>query len=170
MYRGSDTRTEYGGEVMFDVIGKIFGGTAVETAKGFAETVDALFNRFKASPEQIAQWEIERAKLQEQAAQRDANVLTKLAELDAGDRNSARQREMAVKDNTNANLAYTVTGVMMAGLVYFNVYPPEPEVKTVVENVMMAVRDGWLVILAYYFGSSRGSAAKHDMIEKLTAK
>ena len=94
----------------------------------------------------------------------------KLAELEASDRNSARQREMSVKDNTNANLAYTVTGTMMVGLVYFNVYPPAPEVKTVVENVMMAVRDGWLVILAYYFGSSRGSAAKHETIDKLVTK
>ena len=91
-------------------------------------------------------------------------------ELEASDRNSARQREMSVKDNTNANLAYTVTGVMMGGLVYFNISPPEQEVKAVVENVMMAVRDGWLVILAYYFGSSRGSAAKHDMIDKLVNK
>ena len=39
---------------MFEIIGNMFGNTAKETVKGVAETIDALFNRFKASPEQIA--------------------------------------------------------------------------------------------------------------------
>ena len=92
----------------------------------------------------------------------------KLAELEASDRRSARQREISIKDNTNATLAYTITGVMFAGMIYFNISPPTPDIKPVVENVMMAVRDGWLIIVAYYFGSSRGSADKHAMIERLT--
>ena len=153
---------------MLELIGKMFGSTAVDTAKGFAETVDAIFNRFKASPEQIAQWEIEKAKLQEQAAQRDANMLVRLEEIDATDRNSARQREVAVKDHTNATLAYVITGTMFVGVIYFNIFPPAPEVKGIVENVMMAVRDGWLIIVAYYFGSSSGSASKQAMIDRLT--
>ncbi len=153
---------------MLELLGKVFGGAAAETAKGFAETVDSIFNRFKASPEQIAQWELEKAKLTEQAAQRDANTLVKLSELDANDRDSARKREMSVGDNTNSIMAYTITGVMFVSTVYFNVYPPTPEVKPIVENVVMALRDGWLIVVAYYFGSSRGSAAKHDMIDRLT--
>lgn len=153
---------------MLEMIGNMFGNTAKETVKGVAETIDAIFNRFKASPEQIAQWQIEKAKLEEQAAQRDANLLTKLSEIDANDRNSARQREMSVKDNTNSIMAYTITGVMFTSTVYFNVSPPSPEVKPIVENVVMALRDGWLIVVAYYFGSSRGSAAKHEMIERLT--
>jgi len=153
---------------MFEIIGNMFGNTAKETVKGVAETIDALFNRFKASPEQIAQWQLERAKLEEQAAQRDANLLTKLSEIDANDRDSARKREMAIGDNTNAIMAYTITGVMFVSTVYFNIYPPTSEVKPIVENVVMALRDGWLIVVAYYFGSSRGSAAKHEMIERLT--
>ena len=141
---------------MWDKLFSILGGNVFEGVKDIVRT-------FKLPPEQQLQFDSKMAELQTTAE-------IKLAELEASDRNSARQREMSVKDNTNANLAYTVTGTMMVGLVYFNVYPPAPEVKTVVENVMMAVRDGWLVILAYYFGSSRGSAAKHDMIDKLVTK
>jgi len=141
---------------MWEKVLSILGGNVFEGVKDIVRT-------FKLPPEQQLQFDSKMAELQTAAE-------IKLAELEASDRNSARQREMSVKDNTNANLAYTVTGTMMVGLVYFNVYPPAPEVKTVVENVMMAVRDGWLVILAYYFGSSRGSAAKHDMIDKLVTK
>jgi hypothetical protein len=141
---------------MWEKVLSILGGNVFEGVKDIVRT-------FKLPPEQQLQFDSKMAELQTTAE-------IKLAELEASDRNSARQREMSVKDNTNANLAYTVTGTMMVGLVYFNMYPPAPEVKTVVENVMMAVRDGWLVILAYYFGSSRGSAAKHDMIDKLVTK
>jgi hypothetical protein len=141
---------------MWEKVLSILGGNVFEGVKDIVRT-------FKLPPEQQLQFDSKMAELQTAAE-------IKLAELEASDRNSARQREMSVKDNTNANLAYTVTGTMMVGLVYFNVYPPAPEVKTVVENVMMAVRDGWLVILAYYFGSSRGSAAKHEMIDKLVTK
>jgi hypothetical protein len=155
---------------MFEIIGNMFGNTAKETVKGVAETIDALFNRFKASPEQIAQWQLERAKLEEQAAQRDANLLTKLSEIDANDRDSARKREMTIGDNTNAIMAYTITGVMFVSTVYFNIYPPTSEVKPIVENVVMALRDGWLIVVAYYFGSSQGSAAKHTMLDKLVNK
>lgn len=138
---------------MWDKLFSILGGNVFEGVKDIVRT-------FKLPPEQQLQFDAKIAELQTQAE-------LKLAELETGDRNSARQREMSVKDNTNANLAYTVTGTMMGGLVYFNFYPPGPEVKAVVENVMMAVRDGWLVILAYYFGSSRGSSAKHTLIEDM---
>ena len=141
---------------MWEKVLSILGGNVFEGVKDIVRT-------FKLPPEQQLQFDSKMAELQTTAE-------IKLAELEASDRNSARQREMSVKDNTNANLAYTVTGTMMVGLVYLNVYPPSPEVKTVVENVMMAVRDGWLVILAYYFGSSRGSAAKHETIDKLVTK
>lgn len=141
---------------MWEKVLSILGGNVFEGVKDIVRT-------FKLPPEQQLQFDSKMAELQTAAE-------IKLAELEASDRNSARQRETSVKDNTNANLAYTVTGTMMVGLVYLNVYPPAPEVKTVVENVMMAMRDGWLVILAYYFGSSRGSAAKHDMIDKLVTK
>lgn len=89
-------------------------------------------------------------------------------ELSNSDRSSARQREMAVKDNTNATLAYAITGALLISTIYFNTFPPSPEVKPIVENAVMALRDGWLIVIAYYFGSSRGSAAKHEMIDRLT--
>ncbi len=139
---------------MFDKIMSILGGNLLGGVKDLVQT-------FKLPPEQQLAFDQRMAELAAQTEQ-------KMMELEASDRNSARQREMVVKDNTNATLAYTITGVMFAGMVYFNVYPPAPEVKPVVENVMMAVRDGWLIIVAYYFGSSRGSADKHAMIERLT--
>jgi hypothetical protein len=139
---------------MFEKVVSILGGNLLGGVKDLIQT-------FKLPPEQQLAFDSKMAELAVQTEQ-------KLAELEASDRSSARQREISIKDNTNATLAYTITGVMFAGMIYFNISPPTPDIKPVVENVMMAVRDGWLIIVAYYFGSSRGSADKHAMIERLT--
>ena len=88
---------------MWEKVLSILGGNVFEGVKDIVRT-------FKLPPEQQLQFDAKIAELQTQAE-------LKLAELETGDRNSARQREMSVKDNTNANLAYTVTGTMMGGLV-----------------------------------------------------
>ena len=148
---------------MWDKIGAMISGQAGDLLRG----VKDLIGEFHVSPEEEQAFVIKAKELTQTYELKLMELQREVDRLEAADRDSARKREMEVKDHTNANLAYTVTGVMMGGLIYFNIYTPEPETKAIVENVMMAVRDGWLVILAYYFGSSRGSAAKHDMIERL---
>ncbi len=162
---------------MFAELGKLFGSAASETVNGVLRGVDELFNRFKASPEQIAAWEIEKAKIQEQAAQRDANVLMKLSELDANDRNSARQREMSVGGNTASILAFTMVGGFL-GMAFFQVVglyispaiaqhiPPEAWVM--IGNISGYLAGEAKAVTSYYFGSSSGSASKQATIERLT--
>lgn len=98
----------------------------------------------------------------------DANVreekaleLAKLAfreiELELADRDSARKREMEVKDHVPAILAISISIAMISSMVYFNISPPVEASKSLIDDVMTALRDGWLVIMAYYFGSSNRS-------------
>lgn len=86
-----------------------------------------------------------------------------IAKLDVADREGARKREFETKDNTNKILAYliilsfilTVTGVLFGGMR--------------AESVLAGTLIGYLSakaeqIVAYYFGSSKGSKEKTDLL------
>ena len=84
-------------------------------------------------------------------------------ELD--DVKSAREREVGVKDNVNRILAYSVVGafIAMVGATLLG--------YAKVDSVLAGTLVGYLSakceqVLAYYFGSSRGSQEKTAMLAK----
>ena len=101
-----------------------------------------------------------------QMKQLDINSVEEMEKLAVGDRESARQREMAVKDWTPRMLAYGVTlGFFgLLGLTAFHKMPPE---NAQVVNIMIgSLGAAWLAVMNYYFGSSSGSARKTDLLYK----
>ncbi len=83
------------------------------------------------------------------------------------DADSARKREMEIKDNTPAILAYVVT-VMFAlalGGLYF-VAIPEAN-KATIYLMLGSLGTVWIAAMAYYHGTSRSSARKDDLIKSL---
>lgn len=93
----------------------------------------------------------------------------KFAELEFRDRDSARQREMAIKDRTNSILAYTVVGAFIA------VVAGTLAGYAKVESVLAGTLIGYLSakaeqVLAYYFGSSRGSKDKDSAFANALTK
>lgn len=152
---------------MLEMLGKLFGSTASEAVKGVAETVDMMINRWKASPEQIAQWELEKAKLQDQAAARDEAAMMKLQEIDASDRANARQREATTGDKTPKIIAFAVTGGFF-GVLLLLAYVEVPNgTKEVLYVMVGSLGTAWTSIINYYFGSSSGSASKQALIDKM---
>lgn len=87
----------------------------------------------------------------------------KFEELVFKDRDSARQREMAVKDNTNKILAYTIVGSFVAMVTGTLMGWAK------VDSVLAGTLVGYLSakaeqVLAYYFGSTKGSADKTKLL------
>lgn len=81
------------------------------------------------------------------------------------DADSARKREMSVKDKTPAVLAYLLTvlfGALLSALVF------GPEIKKANEAIVYSMTGSlgtvWIAAMAYYHGSSRGSAEKDILL------
>lgn len=108
------------------------------------------------TPEQMAAMKQADYAFQQRMAELDLEVL----KVDAADRDSARKREMTVKDRVPAVLA-TVAVVGFFGVLaaLFFVIPPKDN-GDVIYLLLGQVAGAYAMVLAYYFGSSSGSAAK----------
>jgi hypothetical protein len=91
-----------------------------------------------------------------------------LEKIHAGDRDSARKREAATGDSWTPRLLAALTTGGFFGLIGVMCF-----VKVPIENrdaIMLAIGAlgaGWSAILSYYFGSSRGSAAKDELLGRM---
>lgn len=87
-----------------------------------------------------------------------------LEEISYKDRDSARNREIQTRDWTPRILAYGVT-IGFFGLMIFMMKWDVPTANKDMLNIMLGALGGaWVSIVAYYFGSSAGSAKKDDTI------
>ena len=90
-----------------------------------------------------------------------------LDKIEAGDRDSARKRQVATKDTTPAILAVAVF-VGFFGILGVLMFYEVPEQSLSPLNVMLGALATIIVqVASYYFGSSRGSAAKNATIARL---
>jgi len=77
-----------------------------------------------------------------------------LEAIQAGDRDSARKREMTVLDWTPRMLAYAVTAGFF-GVLFFILRRQVPPASADVLNVMLGALGGaWIQVMSYYFGAS----------------
>lgn len=87
--------------------------------------------------------------------------------IDADDRNSARQRESTVKDNTNRYLAFTIVGsfVAMVGGALLGFSKIDSALAGTLVGYLSAKAEQ---VLAYYFGSTAGSVEKTRLLAAST--
>lgn len=91
-----------------------------------------------------------------------------LEKVHAADRDSARKREATTGDSWTPRLLAGLTTAGFFGLIGVMCF-----VKVPIENrdaIMLAIGAlgaGWSAILQYYFGSSRGSAAKDQILGRM---
>ena len=136
------------------VLGKIFG-------LGDTPAPDALKQAIATDPQ---------AALKLALADREFQLAEYRAETDRlkvllDDVNSAREREKAVKDNVNRNLAFIVVGAFIAlvGATLLGYAKVESALAGTLVGYLSAKCEQ---VLAYYFGSSKGSAEKTNLLAR----
>jgi hypothetical protein len=93
--------------------------------------------------------------------------MEKMASLSNADRDSARNREIQVKDRTPKILAYLVTAGFF-GMLVFMLFKPIPTENRDIVNIMLGVLGSTFGgIVAYYYGSTKGSEAKSALLANI---
>lgn len=93
-----------------------------------------------------------------------ADLEVDLVRISKDDRDSARQRQIAVNDRTLPFLAISVT-LGFFGVLGFMLVREVPISSKDVLNIMLgSLGTAWIQVMAFYFGSSQGSARKDAVI------
>jgi len=82
------------------------------------------------------------------------------------DRDSARNREIQIRDWTPKVLGFIITVGFFGILVFMMKYDIPDKSRDVLNIMIGALGTAWISVVTYYFGSSAGSARKTEMMEK----
>lgn len=155
--------------------------TALESAFGLAPgsgvgEITKVIQTGSMTPETIAKVREADQKHAEAIAQNQIDVLklnrdyvTSLAATDEKDRESARNRQVAVRDKTPAALAWLIILAnvsLIGGISLGYVHPTDTTIATMVGTALGYLFAESKAVLAFYFGSSSGSQAKDATIDK----
>jgi len=163
--------------VVAPVFGTVIGGplggmvatrlSEVLLGKGDATSEELSQALERATPEQLV--EIKRIESEFTVHMKELDI--DLDRIAAGDRDSARKREMVVKDWTPRFIAILtiVSFFSYIGMVSFYPFNTQPNM----EFVNLAI--GWIggvatSVVSYYFGSSSSSKDKNELIAKMNFK
>lgn len=168
-----------GGPFAGMAVNAILGAVAPEHAQAIADAggpanpegalakIGDLIQQGAIQTSQIKQAELAHAERMAELGYKNA---ADLAAIDAGDRDSARKREIAVRDMTPAVLAYLVTAGFFGILGYILVDGVPKQGGDALLLLLGSLGTAWTGIVSYYFGSSAGSAKKDSTIAGMASK
>jgi hypothetical protein len=144
-------------------------GKAIGVDKPPAPTVDGISNAIAvalADPTQRAALIQAEQQFQLQMTELGYKDAEELAATDAADRANARNREVALKDRIPAILALLVTLGFFGVLAFMLKYKVPAEGHDAMLLMLGGLGSAWTSVVAYYFGSSAGSAEKTKLLSE----
>lgn len=149
-------------------------GAALAKALGMEsadqETVAKAIQDGKLTPDQLLalrQAEMEFKLRMEELEIRSVQDLESLA---VQDRDSARKREMVVRDKIPAILAISVTVGFFGLLFYLMKFAPPSDNADILNILLGALATAWIGVINYYFGTSKSSSDKTTLLHRSTPK
>ncbi len=147
---------------------------AIETALGMNKSSNELGQRQDdlaaaiagATPDQLLALKKADNDFQVQMAELGFKDAEAIKMLEVQDRDSAREREVNIKDWTPRALAGGVTAGFFAVLLYMMTHDVPITTKDVLNIMLGSLGTAWVSIIAYYFGSSAGSSEKTRLLAK----
>ena len=144
-------------------IGEVVGTKVAPTLDSIAQAVAG------ATPEQMLKFREIETQFQLRAQELGFQNIQEFEAISERDRESARQREVQIRDWTPRVLAYVVVVLAAAGEGFILVHGAPIGLDGVVLGRILGTLDAALIlVLSYYFGSSAGSAEKSKTLDKLT--
>lgn len=138
----------------------IFKGGAKGIVEGVGEAVQKAASAFKADPTKVAEFDMEIQRIKAEAINKIDEHEAAMAKLAADDRNSARQREIAVKDWTPSVLGWSIViGYFAVQWFLLNHIIPT-EMREVILRTLGTLDMALGLVLGYYYGSSSSSDKK----------
>jgi uncharacterized protein (DUF697 family) len=130
------------------------------------EDIQAALEEGKLTGEQLVALKKADQDFQQQMEAAGFKHIEELEGLAQKDRDSARAREIAVRDNTPKLLAAGVTAGFFGVLVFMLLRPIPAETHDVLLVMLGSLGTAWTAVIAYYFGSSAGSDKKTELMAK----
>jgi len=141
------------------VLGNVLG---VKDAK--PEDIKAAFINGTLTGEQLVAIKKADQEFELQCKDMDINSVKDLEALAVQDRDSARKREMVVKDLTPAIGFYMITAGFFGLLMFMLRWGVPVENKEVLFTMVGVLGTAWIGAVQYYYGSTRGSTEKSRML------
>lgn len=129
-------------------------------SKKTADPVKALEEKVNSDPSAFLELKKIDADFQKFLKEKDIQ----LESIAAQDRDSARKREIEVKDRIPALLALGIVGFFLAIVTYILVYGVQPEGKDVLLIMLGSLGTAVSQVLNYYFGTTTSSSKKNEII------
>lgn len=134
--------------------------------KGIGDAAKEVIQTFKADPTQLAQIDQANKTLDEKLEETKLNLDTQLQEVYLKDVQDARNREIQIAISDKVPLINKIITPILATIVVLGggwmIYNARtPDERTAYVGIVM-------LVIGYYFGSSKGSADKEKTIENLT--
>lgn len=149
-------------------------GIAAGGAAKLVDSVGGALDNIVTNKEELEQCKIEMAKVVNEHLEKMAAEQNKTLELELSDMKDARAREIAITTSENApvlnkiiqpllGLIVVCASLTIWGMILFRHYEPKTN-ESMVIGALTAMSVG---VLNYYFGSSSGSKAKSDQMDKM---
>ena len=138
--------------------GKVLGGALLGNESASMTEIERALSG--ASPEDL----LRLREIDAEYKARMAEVGLDEQKIAAMDRNSARKREIEVKDKIPATLAIILTLGFFGVLAALMIYSIPPLAKDVIQVMLGALGTAWISAITYYFGSSYGSSVKTQVM------
>lgn len=145
----------------FSAIGKVLGVDPGDK-KGLDKAIQ------NATPEQLVELKKAEQEFSVRMAELGFNNEKDLEAIAAGDRDSARKREIAVHDTTPRNLAYVITAGYFSILGYIVAYGIPTQGHDAILMLLGTLTTAWLGACTYYYGSTSKSQTKDNTIASLS--
>lgn len=121
-----------------------------------------------ATPDQINQAKAEEDAFKIKMTALNISSMQDLEKIFADDRANARDMQKTTRSKTLSFLAIGTTVGFFGLIVFIAMYGIKPDVHDIVIGMTGMLATGWVTVMSFYFGSSKGSEDKNELLARAT--